>query len=289
MKTIIACLDGSTHADDVITMAAWASGQTDANVSLLHMVPTHSEAPVSADLSGQIGLGAKSDLLEELTKIEQEHGKLEQKKGQLILDHAKQVFAAESTASVEVLHRRGALVDEIQRLEAGVDLIVIGKRGETKTDTQGHVGSNLERVSRAVHKPLLIATHQAKPVERFLIAYDGRASSNEAVEFAVSSPLLKGLECHLLKVGTDNSLSDGIVRKAKTRLEGAGYTVKTRIEDVSSVDQAVTDYVTNNQIDLLLMGAYGHSPLRRFFLGSTTMTQICQSKVPVLLFRQVGD
>lgn len=285
MKTIIACLDGSAHAENVITMAAWAAGQTGANVSLLHMVSGHSEAPVSADRSGQIGLGAKSDLLEELTRIEQQFGKLEQKKGQLILDHAKQALEAGGTSPIKLLHRRGALVDEIQQLEADADLIIIGKRGETKTDTQGHVGSNLERVSRAVHKPLLIATHKAKPVERFLIAYDGRASSEKVVEFAVSSSLLQGLECHLLKVGADNSLSEGIVRKAKTKLEDAGYTVKTKIADVDSVDQAMTDYVANNNVDLLLMGAYSHSPLRRFFLGSTTMAQISQSKVPVLLFR----
>jgi len=285
MKTIIACLDGSAHADDVVTMAAWASGQTGANVSLLHMVLPHSDAPVSGDLSGQIGLGAKSHLLEELTKIEQEHGKLEQKKGQLILDHAKQALAAQSSAPIELLHRRGALVDEIQQMEASIDLVIIGKRGETKTDLQGHVGANLERVSRAVHKPVLIATHQAKPVKRFLIAYDGRASSDKAVEFAVTSPLLKGLECHLLKVGTENSLSDAILRKAKAKLEDAGYSVKATVADAPSVDQAMTDYVANNGIDLLLMGAYGHSPLRRFFLGSTTMAQISQSKVPVLLFR----
>lgn len=285
MKTIIACLDGSAHAENVITMTAWASGQTGASISLLHMVPGHSEAPVSGDLSGQIGLGAKSDLLEELTKIEQEHGKLEQKKGQLILSHAKDTLTNLAAGSVETLHRRGELVDEIQHQEAEADLIIIGKRGETKTDAQGHVGANLERVSRAVHKPLLIATHQSKPVERFLIAYDGRASSDKAVEFAVSSPLFKGLDCHLLKVGTDNSLSDAILRKAKTKLEDAGFTVKATIADVHSVDKAVTDYIAENGINMLLMGAYGHSPLRRFFLGSTTMAQISQSKVPVLLFR----
>lgn len=285
MKTIVACLDGSAHADDVITMAAWAAGQTGANVSLLHMVLPHSEAPVSGDLSGQIGLGAKGHLLEELTKIEQEHGKLEQKKGQLILDHAKQALAAQCSAPIELLHRRGALVDEIQQMEESLDLVIIGKRGETKTDLQGHVGANLERVSRAVHKPVLIATHQAKPVKRFLIAYDGRASSDKAVDFAAASPLLKGLECHLLKVGADNSLSDTILGKAKTKLEDAGFSVKATIADAPSVDQAMTDYVATNGVDLLLMGAYGHSPLRRFFLGSTTTAQISQSKVPVLLFR----
>jgi len=285
MKTIIACLDGSAHAENVITMAAWAAGQTGASISLLHMVPSHSEAPVLGDLSGQIGLGAKSDLLEELTKIEQEHGKLEQKKGQLILSHAKEALTNLGAKSAETLHRRGELVDEIQQQESEADLIIIGKRGETKTDAQGHVGANLERVSRAVHKPLLIATHQSKPVERFLVAYDGRASSDKAVDFAVSSPLFKGLDCHLLKVGADNSLSDAILRKAKTKLEDAGFTVKATIADVDSVDKAVTDYITENGINMLLMGAYGHSPLRRFFLGSTTMAQISQSKVPVLLFR----
>ncbi len=41
----------------------------------------------------------------------------------------------------------------------------------------------------------------------------------------------------------------------------------------------------DNSIDLLVMGAYGHSPVRQFILGSTTTTMERTCHVPVLMFR----
>lgn len=285
MKKIIACVDGSNHAENVVTMAGWAAARTGADVALLHVVAPHTDAIAAGDLSGQIGFGAKTELLEELARIDEEHGKLEQRKGQIILAHAKREFPDASASTIELLHRRGALVEEIEMLEASADLIIIGKRGETAGDAHGHLGSNVDHVSRASRKPLLIATQQSKPVERFLIAYDGRTNSEKAVEFVCNSALLKGLDCHLLKIGAENSLSDAIIDKAKGTLQQAGFHVTASVTEAQSVDTAVTEYVAAHSIDLLLMGAYGHSPIRRFFLGSTTMAQIGKSKVPVLLFR----
>lgn len=285
MKQIIACVDGSSHAQNVVTMAAWAAGKTDANIALLHVVAPHTDAVAPGDLSGQIGLGAKSDLLEDLAKIDEEHGKLEQRKGQLILEHTRHALADGGASEASLLHRRGDLLEEIQALEPDAGLIIIGKRGETAGDDHGHLGANLERVSSAVHKPLLIATQQSKAPSRFLIAYDGRTNSDKAVDFACQNPLLAGLGCHILKVGTQNSLSDAIVKKARDKLQDAGFTVTASVVDAPSVETAVKDYVAAHDIELLLMGAYGHSPLRRLFLGSTTMVQIAQSKIPVLLFR----
>lgn len=285
MKKIIACVDGSAHAESVMTMAGWAAERTGADVALLHVVAPHTDAAAPTDFSGAIGLGAKSELLEELAKIDEEHGRLEQKKGQLILKHAQAQLANSNAGTVSLLHRRGDLAEEVSALEAEADLIVVGKRGELSDTEHGALGANLEQVSRAVEKPLLVATQQSKPVERFLIAYDGRTNSDKAVDFVVQNPLLKGLECHLLKVGAENSLSGGILGKAETKLKEAGFSVTSTIKDSASVDAAVANYMDANAIDLLLMGAYGHSPLRRFFLGSTTMAQVGRSKVPVLLFR----
>jgi len=33
------------------------------------------------------------------------------------------------------------------------------------------------------------------------------------------------------------------------------------------------------------MGAYGHSPIRQFILGSTTTTMVRTCQIPVLMFR----
>jgi nucleotide-binding universal stress UspA family protein len=43
--------------------------------------------------------------------------------------------------------------------------------------------------------------------------------------------------------------------------------------------------VDQDHIDLLVMGAYGHSAIRQFIVGSTTTAMIRTVKIPVLLFR----
>ena len=43
--------------------------------------------------------------------------------------------------------------------------------------------------------------------------------------------------------------------------------------------------VERTGIDLLVMGAYGHSRVRSLIIGSTTTEMIRACKIPVLLFR----
>jgi len=284
MGKIIACIDGSAYADHVCHLSAWAHQRTGLAISLLHVVAPHSEV-VKTDMTGQIGLGAKANLMEELTKLDEEHGKLELRKGQLMLEHAKEELAAGGITQPEVLHRRGSLVETITELEAQAELIVMGKRGEHHQNAPDHLGSNLERVARAIHKPLLVATPNAKPVQKYLIAYDGSPSANKAVEFAANNPLLKGLECHLLKVGEASPEAKEMLVQAENTLKSANVTVHASSKQGKPVDAMVAEYVVSNAIDLLVIGAYGHSKIRSLILGSTTTALIRKSDVPVLLFR----
>ena len=84
MSKIIGCIDGSVYADSVSYYSAWLHERTGLPIELLHVVAPHSEIVVRGDLSGQIGVSSNSNLLEKLTKIDEEHGKLEQSKGKLL-------------------------------------------------------------------------------------------------------------------------------------------------------------------------------------------------------------
>ena len=44
-------------------------------------------------------------------------------------------------------------------------------------------------------------------------------------------------------------------------------------------------YVEKQNIDFLIMGAYGHSRIRHLVIGSTTAQMLRCSHIPVLLFR----
>ena len=285
MGKIIACIDGSGYADSVSNLSAWVHKRTGLELSLLHVVAPHSEMEAKSDMTGHIGIDVKSNLLEELTRLDEEHGKLELKKGQLMLDHAKEMLDAQGIIQPEMLHRRGSLVETIQEFEAQAELIVMGKRGEHYHTASDHLGSNLERVARAIHKPLLVATQEIKPIKKFLIAYDGSPSANKAVEYVSSNSLFKGLECHVLKVGSATTEAQIILKQAEEKLKTSGFNVHIHLKQGMPVEDAVSEYITSHSIDLLAIGAYGHSKIRSLILGSTTTSLIRKSGIPVMLFR----
>ncbi len=283
MAKLLVCVDGSLYADNICANAAWAAQRMGASVELLHVLRRHSDYQAPADHTGAIGVDTRSELLEELTKVDEERGRLDQKKGKIILEHGAKVLRKFDVANVNTVHRRGSLVDAILELEHSVDMIFLGKRGEHADLNSTFLGSNLEKVARAVHKPLFVVSSVVRPIKKFVVAYDGKDSVLKAVEFISRSPLLKGLECHLLAVEAVSGQTD--VAAATAKLQSGGFQVVTKTEQSTMPDQVITSYVDQKGIDLLVTGAYSHSRMRSILLGSTTASLIKSCKVPLLLFR----
>lgn len=283
MTKLLVCIDGSAYADNICSHAGWIADRLKAEINLLHVLRRHSDFKASDDdHTGTIGLGARTDLLEKLTQIDEERGKLEQQKGKVILDHGTELLKKAGVKKINQLHRRGALVDTVKELEDSVDMIIMGKRGETADLNSVFLGSNLEKVARAIHKPLFVVSSVMRPVKKFLIASDGKESVQKAIDYVTSQPLLKGVDCHLIAVenGTTIDISD-----AESKLKQAGFSVTSHKATGEKASQAITDYVAKNEIDLLIAGAYSHSKLHDIFLGSTTANLIKSCHIPLFLFR----
>ncbi|MBT6596018.1 MAG: universal stress protein [Nitrospina sp.] len=73
--------------------------------------------------------------------------------------------------------------------------------------------------------------------------------------------------------------------EAVQKLEKVGFKTTLRVEQNSHADQVIASYVVENEIDLLITGAYSHSRMHSLLLGSTTASLIKACKVPLLLFR----
>ena len=89
MNKVLACIDPSIYATSVVDHAAWAAERLDAAVEVLHVIQRKDAVAARHDLSGAVGLGAKSALLDELTRIDEAEGKLAQEKGRVLLASAK--------------------------------------------------------------------------------------------------------------------------------------------------------------------------------------------------------
>lgn len=284
MAKIIAFIDASSYARSVGDHAAWAAGKTGAAVEIFHVLGRRDVASAPADYTGNLDADARESLLSELAALDEEKARLAQKRGRLILDQAKSHIQARGIADVTTRLRHGDILETIEEFEGGADLIVIGKRGEAADFARLHLGSNLERVVRSSHKPVLVASRAFKPIKRVLIAFDGGTSVMKAIDHLSRTPLLQDVSCLLLRAGQSTTEAAAQLERAAEQLKAAGYSVETGIQP-GQPEEVIARAVETGQIDLLVMGAYGHSRIRNLIIGSTTTEMIRSCKIPVLLFR----
>lgn len=287
MKTILLCSDGSAFADGIYKYGAWFAHQLQAQMKVLFVSDIRQKVVSTGNLSGSIGLGASEQLLNELVNLEHEKAKLNKQRAKLILHNAEQVLKAEGLSNLELLNPTGFLVDCFHDFEAESDLIVLGKRGEAAEFASGHLGANVDRIVRSSAKPCLVTPQTFAPIESLLVAYDGSPTGKRVLNFLVdSAPGFKDIEIHLLTVA--KKVSDAVksqeLADAEKTLQQAGLTVTTTLS-TGAPEKVISDYIEQNKMSLLLMGAYGHRRIRHLVIGSTTVQLLRSVQVPVLLFR----
>jgi len=284
MNRILACIDESVYARSVCDLAAWVAKRLSADIEILHVVQRKDAVAARKDLSGAIGLGVKSELLEELTRIDEAEGRLAIERGRILLNTAEEALRGAGLTNVRQLHRHGGIVETIIEREADADLVVIGKRGASGEFAIDHIGSKIERVVRASVKPVLVASREIAAPRVVVIAFDGSAAASRAVDFVAASPLFADLETHLVMAGPDDA-------PHRARLDGAAARLSGRVSEPVTflaegpAEQVIGGYVKGRADSILVMGAYGHSPLRTLIVGSTTTAMIRTIEVPVLLMR----
>ncbi|SIR04411.1 Nucleotide-binding universal stress protein, UspA family [Paracoccus thiocyanatus] len=282
-QKIVALVDGSAYSASVCDHAAWLSGHTGAPVELIHVLGRR-EAPEKQDLSGAIALGARTALLEELAELDARRAKLAGHRGRAILEDARAILDKAGVAEVTTRLRHGDLIEALAEVEADARVIMIGKRGEAADFAKGHLGSNLERVLRASHRPVFVASRAFRPISRVLVAYDGGASAVKAVDHIARSPLFQGLDIHVVTVGSTTPEALNGLATVKASLQAARIMAQTAILP-GQPETALGKLVDEAPFDMLVMGAYGHSRIRSLIIGSTTTAMIRSCKVPVVLMR----
>ena len=284
MKTILSFTDGSRYAASVYDHSLWAADQLGAQLRVIHTLNPHREKAAMADFSGNIGPDAYDSLLNELVVFDRERARLSQVKGEAILAEARRHLEASGTINVSTELRHGLFVEVLDELHESFELIVIGKRGQNAAIDMKHLGTNIERTLRVAKSPVLVASQEFKQIKRALLAYDGGKSSRKALDYIAESKLLLGTTIELLRVGRETSANRSELEEATAKLQEAGYTVEAILKEGEPA-KTITTEVEDRDIDLLAMGAYGHSRAKRLLIGSATATLARDCHVPILMFR----
>lgn len=281
MQQTLVCVDGSAYGAEACRYAAWAARRTGAKILAVYVSDLRQfDMPVVADLSGSLGLQPYQGIAAQLQELEKEKAAAIREKTLRLLGELG--VGAVSTCE----HRLGFLVDVLEDLTAEADLVVLGKRGENAGFAAEHLGSMLERVVRAVQKPVLVTSREFREPQRVAFAYDGSPSCRKAAQFLASSPLLRGLDIHVVTVAEpeDREIARTAQEEARQLLAAGGLEPHLAIRE-GEVEAVISTFVEDTGADLLVMGAYGHSRIRHLLIGSTTTDLIRRCHVPVLCVR----
>ncbi len=284
MMKVLACVDTSVYAESVCDLAAWAAVRMPASVDVLHVLDRLETTPAQIDLSGSIGLGANEALLSELTALDEKKSRLAQQQGRALMDGAVQRIKAAGVSDVTPRLRHGAFLETVIEAEAGADVVVVGKRGEHADFDKLHLGGKLERVVRASKLPVLVASRAFKPIANVVTAFDGSPSARKAIERIGVRPLFQGLKHQVVLVGADTSQNQSHLAWARETMKAHAETAEFHLLP-GAPETSVAAFVKDSGADMLVMGAYGHSRIREFIVGSTTTALLRACHVPVLMFR----
>ncbi len=282
--TVLACIDGSRYTMSVCDYAARAALRLGTGVELLHALDRPPGVELPIDRSGVMTADMADEALEEYARLGEAQRRLDRERGRLVLDRAAARVREAGVAQVQERLILGGLLDGLRDHEADARLVVMGRRGTAEDRAAAHPGSNLERVVRAGHRPLLIVPPEHRPLRRFVVAWDAGPSANRIIETLAREPLLLDAECVVLTVGADEPRRRDQVAAAAERLRAAGYRVEAALRP-GHADEVILATVRDADADLLVLGAYGHSRIRDLLVGSTTTALLRASTVPVLVIR----
>jgi nucleotide-binding universal stress UspA family protein len=239
------------------------------------------EIPAVADFSGSLGIQPFEGMMSQLQDVEEI-------KSDFVKEHALKTLkdAGIDESKITFHHETGLLVEVLSDYADMADVVLMGKRGENVNFATEHLGSMLERVLRSLDKPCLVTNRKFKAFDKVAIAYDGGDSCRKALDYLANHELFHALDLHLIVCveGHKEEQATERLKEAEQMLHKAGVYPTCQIL-TGEVESAIADYVKRSQMDLLVLGAYGHSRIRELLIGSTTTELLRRCHVPVLCFR----
>lgn len=165
------------------------------------------------------------------------------------------------------------------------DLIIMGQRTHFRFGWQDAADDTLKRVLTENPRPVVAAPgHLLDESGTVLVAFDGSVQAARALQAFRFSGLGQDQRVRVLSIASDKVEA---ARKADRAIEYLSMHGISAAPIALHSDRGPAEIILEQsalaEADLLVMGAYGKSTLREFFIGSTTRSVLKDSLIPVFL------
>jgi nucleotide-binding universal stress UspA family protein len=176
------------------------------------------------------------------------------------------------SCSTEV--KTGIPGEVISRAGVAHDITVVSRTGYNRVaNTQETVDALVAPVIRNSVRPVLVAGSEFREesgIQNILVAYDGSIHAARALRIAAELAARPGAKCTLITVAHSEEEGRDVLASAEAYLLHHDVEPAKKVAVGSKPSAVICDLVASGSVDIVIMGAYGHSPIREVLFGSTT-------------------
>jgi nucleotide-binding universal stress UspA family protein len=281
LRDIVVLLDGSARDETKLAVAVELARRNDAHLTGLCPL----ELLLPADMS--FALGGYPDLwaLPEFAKQIESQGKA---KGAVVEANFRELLRREGITG-DWVFETGPLIPAVTQRAHAADLILVGQ-ADPDHPLPATARTLVEDILMTAGRPLLIIPYAgtfATIGTNALVGWTPTRESTRAVHDAL--PLLAdGAKVLVLTVETPKGAeaeplptTDIAEHLARHALDVSA--ARTVVSDGLSPADALLDYASDIQADLLIVGGYGHSRTREMIMGGVTRDLLHHMTLPVLM------
>ncbi len=166
------------------------------------------------------------------------------------------------------------------------DIVIMARGGYTRALAgDKRVDPLVSQVIRGSIRPVLVSGQkfQAGETLNLLVAFDGSTHAGRALAVAAELGRRPGVNTTLVTIAATEEAGNETQAPAGEYLYHHGITPKKQIVLGTRPSEMICDLVMEAKSDILIMGAYGHRPMREMFFGSTTERVLSNCGATVVL------
>jgi universal stress protein E len=169
------------------------------------------------------------------------------------------------------------------------DLIIMGRCGKSALGRilMGNVTARV--IGHSLMNVLVVPRGGMVGFQRILVASDGSPYSEAALKLALS--MAKQAKSQLIGVAVapekgDTLEAKAIIRRMLTAASGAGVPFKGVNPQGVAPATGIVQQAIKHEVDLIIVGSYGRTGLKKLLMGSVTERVIGRSPCPILVVKQ---
>lgn len=283
-KAVFACVDGSKYSEAVCDYALHIAKELDLTLVLLNTIE-HPNASSVTNLSGNLTLGERDVLLDELSDEDAQKNRETINHGKEVLKELRERVTDKGYSNVTISQRHGTLYENLKELEPKLRVVIFGFSGMGHMQKEDEIGSCVENIIRDIDAPIILVNRDYSPVKNVMIAFNGKSGSVRALEELSSSPMLeRDIKRYVVNINSNKNSSDKLMAQAKELIKHEPLNCEF-IQKSGEPLESILECIDKNKIDMLAIGSYSHGKLKSAIFGSFTTKLIQNVKIPLVILK----